>query len=1056
MPGFCRPSVCAFFRLCSAAQSGSTLVGAVLIHCLAGCACAAPASYPRIGSIWWGEQIYTANPAQAAQIQLYLAPNFTIPVANAVRASNPAAPLLTTVNAMETTAGVPAVPDSYYLLDVNGNKIANWPGNPGNYLLNLTNPAVVQFMAQYASQRMTQTGFTYDGVFFDNVEMSISTMTTDCYGNPIQINDNYPGPPDAAGALDAKWSAGMFTLISTFRQLAPNALISVHANQLPPDPRALALDNGDALVFDAVNVREGTLAFGTLYDTYQQWFAQGQSPVITAVQSSPPNQIAYGYGYSPLSAALPSTITFAQNWYPNMRFGLGIALMNSGYSIYDFGDTSSPVTWWYDEYNFNLGTAVTPATQIGSGPSANQVVNGGFTCGGLSPWFLAQTADGSAQGRASIDPTGGVDGGPAAHVSITSPATASWHLDFEEGSLSLAAGQEYEIQFWARADAPLTFQVSMQSGTPPSYPYYGLTGTMVTVGTTWALYSVSFVAPVTATDAILEFRVGNQAGDIWFDNVQLFAAPTRVYRRDFTNGVVLLNGTSSAQTIFLESGLQRFSGSQAPRYQYIVDDTSPSFTTSGSWMVDTFDTGRRTAKGPYYHAWQSTLHELDSATGSAQWNLNVTSDGHYTIQVWLPAAPPASTWTKQAIYNVMSGGQVVATATLDQSQARGGDQWFTIATDVKLTAAGAPSVMLQNRGSGPLIADAVYVSSSRMLYNDASAASQVTLQPFDAILLQRATPNQIISFLPPGSTLTGTSFTASATATSGLSVSLMSDTPSVCPISGKTVTLSAVGTCSITATQAGNATWTAAVPVTQTFSVLTGQTISFGALPTPQVTGVAPLKISAAASSGLSVGFRSTTTSVCMVSGNSLALLAAGSCSIIATQPGNTIYAAAPPVTQTVTVQPNLVVNGGFEAGSLIPWQLTLGGQSASVALDSSTVAVGKASAHVNIPAAAASPWQIDFQTGIFALSGGREYQVNFWAMSDTARSIKVVTQGAGPQWPYYGLTSQISLGSGTWGYYSLTFVAPVTASDAKLEFWLGGRISNVWLDSVQVFATGN
>ncbi len=129
---------------------------------------------------------------------------------------------------------------------------------------------------------------------------------------------------------------------------------------------------------------------------------QGQPPVITAVQSSPPNQIAYGYGYSPLSAALPSTIAFGQNWYPNMRFGLGITLMNNGYSIYDFGDTTSPVTWWYDEYNFNLGTPVTPATLIGAGPGSNQIVNGGFN-NNLSPWTLNVTSDGSAAATAAFD-----------------------------------------------------------------------------------------------------------------------------------------------------------------------------------------------------------------------------------------------------------------------------------------------------------------------------------------------------------------------------------------------------------------------------------------------------------------------------------------------------------------------------------------------------------------------------------------------------------------------------------------------------------------------------
>lgn len=792
---------------------------ATLLLSIIGTATAGTPTFPRIGSIWWGEQIFNASPTQAAQIKLYLAPNFTPAAAAAVKAANPSSLLLMTVNAMETTGGIPNPPSSYYLLDSHGNRIENWPGNPGNYLLNLTNPAVVQYMAQYAYQQMTQSGFKYDGIFFDNVEMTISTMTTDCCGHSIQINDNYPGPPDAAGALDAKWSAGLYNLLAAFKQLAPSALISVHANQLPPDPRSLAVANGDAFVFDVTNVREGQMAFGTLYNSYQQWFSSGQSPVITAIQSSPPNQIAYGYGYQPLTTAVPSTIAFGQNWYPNMRFGLGMALMNDGYSIFDLGDTSSPVTWWYDEYNFYLGAASAPAEQIGN-PPGNSIIQNGYFSSGLSNWVLNVTSDGQAKASASTVNFGG-SGGPAAQITVSSAATIPWHIEFQQSNLHFQAGQEYQLQFWADASTPTRVQVVTQSGTSP-YPNYGLLGA-ISVGTKWAPYTISFVAPVTASDGILEFQLGAQTGTVWFDAIQLSTAPTEVYRRDFANGIALLNGTSSKQTISLESGFQRFMGPQAPRYQYIVDDTGSSFTTSGSWKVDTLDTGMRKSSGPYYHAWQSTLHELDSSSGSAQWSLNIPSQAHYTIQAWLPAAPAASTWTKSATYRVMSGSQVIATKTIDQSLARGGDQWFTLFTDLYLSPGSV--LVLTNGSSSPMIADAIYLYTPEWLYNDGSATSSVTLAPYDAILLQRTTANQTISFDSLSSSLSsksmGTSaFSVPATASSGLPVTVTSNTASVCTVSGSQLTVVAAGTCSLTARQKGNGSYTAAAPVTRTFNVL--------------------------------------------------------------------------------------------------------------------------------------------------------------------------------------------------------------------------------------------
>ena len=71
-------------------------------------------------------------------------------------------------------------------------------------------------------------------------------------------------------------------------------------------------------------------------------------------------------------------------------------------------------------------------------------------------------------------------------------------------------------------------------------------------------------------------------------------------------------------------------------------------------------------------------------------------------------------------------------------------------------------------------------------------------------------PNQVLG-TPP--------FAVTATASSGLPVNFASTTLKVCTISGSTVTLAAVGTCAIRATQAGNADYFGALPVNQSFEV---------------------------------------------------------------------------------------------------------------------------------------------------------------------------------------------------------------------------------------------
>jgi hypothetical protein len=1090
-------------------------------------------SFPRIGSVWWGENIYVASPSQASQIQLFLGPNFTSTAAIAVKTSAPNTPMLLDVNAMETVKGVPSVPSSYFLLDTNGNQICDWPGSPANYILNLTNPAVAQYVGQYAAGLYTQNSATFNGVFFDNLIASISNKTTDCYGKSIQISSQGNGVADNPAALDAAWSAGVMNVISTFRSLAPGAYTAGHGNQLPPDPRTSSMMNADIFGFDIPNIREGTQPFGNLWDTYQEWFTNGRAPVIASIQSSPPNQIAYGYGYTPTSVALPQTVAFGQTFYPNMRFGLATTLMNDGFFIHDFGDVSSPVTWWYDEYNFNLGKAVAPAQLLGSPASASQTTNGGFE-GTLSPWKFTVVNDGSVAANLSLDSSTAAVGQSSAHINVISPGTVDYHVNLEEDALSLTAGAEYQVQFWAKSDIAHTIKVVTQGGAP-SYSYYGLC-TSFMLGTTWNHYSLSFTSSATANDTRLEFFLGGLAANVWLDDVQLIQAPTRIYRRDFEKGVALVNATNSPQTISLESGLSRFSGSQAPRYQYIVDDSDSSFSTSGSWIVDTLDTGLRKASGPYYHAWKGTLHELDGASGSAQWNLNIPADGQYTLQVWLPAAPAASTWTQDAVYQVMAGGTVLGTEHLNQSNASQGDQWFNLGT-FNLSAAGTPSITVQNNGSGPLIADGVYVFSTVDRYNDGAAVSEVTIPPMDGILLQRQTANQAITFAAPGNQVLG-SMTLNATASSGLAVNYVSNSASVCQVSGDAVNLSSLGSCSITASQPGGSGWTAAVPVTQTFGVFAPQTISvtspstavLGTAPisvpatatsglpvtltsmTPQVCtasgqtvsvtsmgtciaaasqsgnstyapaatvttsfsvvapqtitfapiavqglGALPFSLSATASSGLGVSFASNTPLICTVSGNTVTLLAVGNCSINALQPGSALFAAAAPVTQTFTVVPNLLTNGGFET-SLSPWLFAVtsdGSAQATASLDTTASVDGISSVHVAVVKAATASYHIDLEEARLPLTSGAQYTVQFWAKADIAHLVQIEVQGGAPSYAVYGLFTTANFGT-TWKLYSCIFTAPLTVTDARLEFHFGSSAGNVWIDDAQLFGTAS
>ncbi|MGD0831528.1 MAG: hypothetical protein ABR907_11325, partial [Terracidiphilus sp.] len=81
---------------------------------------------------------------------------------------------------------------------------------------------------------------------------------------------------------------------------------------------------------------------------------------------------------------------------------------------------------------------------------------------------------------------------------------------------------------------------------------------------------------------------------------------------------------------------------------------------------------------------------------------------------------------------------------------------------------------------------------------------------------------------------------------------------------------------------------------------LLSQSITFVAIAS-QTAGTT-LTLSATASSGLPVSFVSTTNTVCTVADATASLIASGNCTIQATQPGNSIYAPAAPLTRSFTV----------------------------------------------------------------------------------------------------------------------------------------------------------
>jgi hypothetical protein len=170
---------------------------------------------------------------------------------------------------------------------------------------------------------------------------------------------------------------------------------------------------------------------------------------------------------------------------------------------------------------------------------------------------------------------------------------------------------------------------------------------------------------------------------------------------------------------------------------------------------------------------------------------------------------------------------------------------------------------------------------------------------------------QIITFLPlpdVSPTLRGLEpITLTATASSGLAVEYSTDvTLGVCSVSGTTLSLLRVGTCTVAAFQRGNRSYSAAVPATRTFVInKLPQIITFARLSdVPFAVGGVSIPLSATASSGLPVTFSMSPPAVCQQLGAGYWLVAAGTCTVTADQGGSLSYLAARSVSRTFEVTP--------------------------------------------------------------------------------------------------------------------------------------------------------
>lgn len=248
----------------------------------------------------------------------------------------------------------------------------------------------------------------------------------------------------------------------------------------------------------------------------------------------------------------------------------------------------------------------------------------------------------------------------------------------------------------------------------------------------------------------------------------------------------------------------------------------------------------------------------------------------------------------------------------------------------------------------------------------------------------------------------------------------------------------------------------------------TAQSITFAALG-GKTYGDATFSVAATASSGLAVAFSSATTGVCSVTGSTVAILTAGTCTINADQAGDASFAAAPQVAQSFTVTPKALtitatndtkVYGATKSYGSGSTAFTSVGLVGAESIGTVTVtASGGTAASANVGSYSLTP---------SAATGGSFVASNY-AITYVAGQLTVSTQAPAFSWSNYSTTyapngtyilvspTVSTGGTGTWSYASSDSTVASVANGSTLNILKAGSttITATFTPSSSNFTSG-
>jgi hypothetical protein len=238
------------------------------------------------------------------------------------------------------------IADGWWLRDPAGNKISNWPGA---HMLNPTDGARADsrgyrfndYLPEFVATKIKASGL-WDGVFYDNIWGDIAWLN----GGNIDLNND--GRKDSGTEADKLWSSGVKKILAKTRPLTGKDFFILGNGKVYDGYQTIL--NG-MMLEDFPSVWESNRSWAGSMKTY--WRLPTLNPALPPV-------------------SVINVLDRNQANYRHLRFGLASTLMGTGFFGFDYDLTDHGQTWWYDEYDIDLGPAQSSAYNLldGAGSTA--------------------------------------------------------------------------------------------------------------------------------------------------------------------------------------------------------------------------------------------------------------------------------------------------------------------------------------------------------------------------------------------------------------------------------------------------------------------------------------------------------------------------------------------------------------------------------------------------------------------------------------------------------------------------------------------------------------